>query len=312
MAKVKSIKFYNFVELSESRYISMNVRFYDINGKLILIDFSNPMKMPTSTYCENSEYVVTASSGGCYGVGNYPHQTFHIGNKNLDVSIPHIGHGWIPATPHATSNEFLKIEFKFPQYISKIEILHSYSNDYAIDTMDYDVEFNDGIIKAYHFKSNGKFSPIDISLMASFSWDQNVMDSQFAELQFDKSKQIYDSNIGLIKTLDTNNFRNIPIDKFEKLKILYTKPINTYANCLISFDNEKTWKTFNNSNWLEISDISSENIILNCMSIEMVNKLDKNKLISGGFTGDLDFKIAIKTNSEDVTPSISKIHIEYR
>ena len=312
MAKVKSIKFYNFVELSESRYISMNVRFYDINGKLILIDFSNPMKTPTSTYCENSEYIVTASSGGCYGIGNYPHQTFHIGNKNLDVNIPHIGHGWIPATPHATSNEFLKIEFKFPQYISKIEILRSYTTYAAIDTVDYDVEFNDGIIKAYHFKSNGKFSPIDISLMASFSWDQNVMDSQFAELQFDKSKQIYDSNIGLIKTLDTNNFRNIPINAIKKLKVLYTKPDNTLLSCLISFDKSQTWKTFDGNNWITISDIAPENIILNGMEVSELNSLNKNKLIQGGFTGDLDFKVAMKTNNANRTPSIVKIYVEYK
>ena len=43
MAKVKSIKFYNFVELNGSSCTTMNVRFYDINGKLILIDFSNPI-----------------------------------------------------------------------------------------------------------------------------------------------------------------------------------------------------------------------------------------------------------------------------
>ena len=108
------------------------------------------------------------------------------------------------------------------------------------------------------------------------------------------------------------NFRNISKDSVEKLKVLYSKPENTLLSCIVSFDQGQTWKTFNNSNWLEVSDTSPENIILNCMSIEMLNKLDKNKLIAGCFTGDLDFKIAMKTNSEDVTPSISKIYIEYK
>ena len=232
---------------------------------------------------------------------------FHIGNKNLDVNIPHIGYGWIPATP----NEFLKIEFKFPQYISKIEILRSYTTYAAIDTADYDIEFNDEIIKAYHFKSNGKFSPIDISLMASFSWDQNVMDSQFTELQFDKSKQIYDTKIGYTETLDTNNFRNIPINGVEKLKSLCINPLNTHLNCLISFDKKQTWKTFNGTKWIAIADISPENIILNGMEISGLNQLDKDKLIAGGFIGDLDFKIAMKTNDENETPSVTKIYIEY-
>ena len=32
------------------------------------------------------------------------------------------------------------------------------------------------------------------------------------------------------------------------------------------------------------------------MGMNTLNSLDKSKLISGGFVGDLDFKIAIKTN----------------
>ena len=48
------------------------------------------------------------------------------------------------------------------------------------------------------------------------------------------------------------------------------------------------------------------------MDISKVNKLDKNKLIAGGFTGDIDFRIAMKTNDNTVTPSITKIYIEYK
>ena len=310
MAKIKSVKFYNFVELNGGSTTTMNVRFYDINGKLILIDFSNQIKNPTSKYCENSEYVVTSSNS--YSINHYPYQAFHIGNKNLNLNIPRIGFAWVPETQLATSNDFLKIEFKFLQYISKIEILHSYSATAAIDTMDYDIEFNDEIIKTYHFKSNGTFSPINDSTMNGFSWDQNILDSLFTELEFDKSKQIYDSKIGLIETLDTNNFRNVSINIVEKLKVLYNKPVDTHLSCLVSFDKKQSWKVFNGNSWQEISDISNNNIIVNGMDIEKLNSLDKNKLISGGFTGDLDFKVAMKTNDENLTPSISKIYIEYK
>ena len=124
--------------------------------------------------------------------------------------------------------------------------------------------------------------------------------------------KIYDSKIGYIETLETNNFRNISINTFEKLKVLYTKPLNTYVNCLISFDKKQTWKTFNGTTWTTISDISPENIILNCMDIETLNNLTKSNLIQAGFVGDLDFKVAIKTNNEKVTPSVSKIYIVYK
>ena len=310
MTKVKSIKFYNFVELAGSNCVTINVQFYDINGKLILIDFSNPTSS-TSTHSENSEYIITSYSS-YPGSNYYPYQSFHTGNKNLNVNLPQLGRTWVPVSDHATANDFLKIEFKFPQYLSKIEVLNAYSSIQAVDTMDYDIEFNDGAIKTYHFKSNGKFSPISNSTMTSFSWDQNVLDSLFNELKFDKSKQVYDSNVGLIETLDTNNFRNISINAIKKLKVLYTKPDNTLLSCLISFDKSQTWKTFDGNNWITISDISPQNIILNGMEVSELNSLDKNKLISGGFAGDLDFKIAMKTNNTNRTPSIIKVYVEYK
>ena len=123
--------------------------------------------------------------------------------------------------------------------------------------------------------------------------------------------KVYDLNAGLIETLDTNNFKNIPVDKFEKIKVLYTNPAGTYINCLMSFDNKITWKTFNGTDWNTISDTSSNNILLNGMDVSKINKLDKNKLIAGGFTGDIDFRIAMKTNDNTITPSITKIYILY-
>ena len=123
--------------------------------------------------------------------------------------------------------------------------------------------------------------------------------------------KVYDLNTGLIETLDTNNFKNIPVDKFEKIKVLYTNPDGTYINCLLSFDNKTTWKTFNGTSWSTISDTTPNNILLNGMDVSKINKLDKNKLIAGGFTGDIDFRIAMKTNDNTITPSITKIYILY-
>ena len=124
--------------------------------------------------------------------------------------------------------------------------------------------------------------------------------------------KIYDLNAGLVETLDTNNFKNIPVDKFEKIKVLYTNPDETFLNCLISFDNKATWKTFNGTNWTTISNITPNEVLMNGMGMKKVNELDKNKLIAGGFTGNMDFLIAMKTNDNTKTPSITKIYIEYK
>ena len=124
--------------------------------------------------------------------------------------------------------------------------------------------------------------------------------------------KIYDLSAGLVETLDTNNFRNIPVDKFEKINILYTNPTDTLIAGLISFDNKATWKTFDGINWTIISDTTPNNILLSGMSLKAINSLDKAKLISGGFTGNMDFKIALKTNNKTKTPSITKIYIQYK
>ena len=124
--------------------------------------------------------------------------------------------------------------------------------------------------------------------------------------------KIYDLKVGYVETLDTNNFRNISVNSVERLKTLCVNPLNTHLNCLISFDKKQTWQTFDGLNWNTISDISPENIILNGMALKDIDQLDKGKLISGGFTGDLDFKIAMKTNNVNKTPSVTKIYIEYK
>ena len=140
--------------------------------------------------------------------------------------------------------------------------------------------------------------------------DIKSLSNQYEDIPF--ITKIYDLNTGLIETLDTNNFKNIPVDKFEKIKVLYTNPDETFLNCLISFDNKATWKTFNGTNWTTISNITPNEVLMNGMGMKKVNELDKNKLIAGGFTGNMDFLIAMKTNDNTKTPSITKIYIEYK
>ena len=140
--------------------------------------------------------------------------------------------------------------------------------------------------------------------------DVKSLPNQYEDIPF--IIKVYDLNTGLIETLDTNNFRNIPVNKFEKIKVLYTNPDETFLNCLISFDNKATWKTFNGTNWTTISNITPNEVLMNGMGMKKVNELDKNKLIAGGFTGDMDFLIAMKTNDNTKTPSITKIYIEYK
>ena len=173
---------------------------------------------------------------------------------------------------------------------------------------------NDGTLWTTGHNDSGRLGLGDTTSRTTFTEvTTNAGDIKSFPNQYDIPTiiKVYDLNAGLIETLDTNNFKNIPVDKFEKIKVLYTNPAGTYINCLVSFDNKTTWKTFNGTSWNTISDTTPSNILLNGMDISKVNKLDKNKLIAGGFTGDIDFRIAMKTNDNTVTPSITKIYILY-
>ena len=288
------------------------MQFYDLIGKLIVLDFSNPLSTPTETYCETNECIVTAS-GKVYSDLNkaYPHNAFHTANTNNTLGLTQLGWGWCIGYLNPIDNDWIKIEFKVPLEVSDVKILNSYFGpSYGFDTCNYDIEYESGTMKTGHYKSDGLSISINWQVPYA-SRDQKIVDAKFDSIDFEK-KLIYDTKIGYAETLDTNNFRNIPVDKFEKIKVLYTNPNNTFLSCLISFDKKQTWKTFNGTTWNTFSDISPENIILNGIEINSLDQLNKNKLISGGFTGDLDFKIAMKTNDVNKTPSVTKIYIEYK
>ena len=311
MARVKSIKCHNFTLLSRVNYGTFNMQFYDSKGQLIVLDFSNPVQGPTATYCETNECIVTGECKSPYS-GSL-RGAFHTANANNTLRLQPLSEKfWSFGYGGPVNKDWIKIEFKVPLQLFDIKILNSYCGPaYGFDTCDYDIEYSNGTTETGHFKSDG--------LVISIHWevayenrDQKIVDAKFKSIDFNKAILIYDTKIGYIETLDTNNFRNISINSIEKLKALYIKPPGTLISCLISFDKKQTWKSFNGVNWVDIIDSSPENIILNCMDIEQLNKLDRNKLISGGFTGDLDFKIAIKTNDVNKTSSITKIYLEYK
>lgn len=314
MAKVKSVKFYNFTKITNNKCVNIFVKFYDIRGKLVILDFSNPISHKVGTSCEIPECTVTTN----YYYGETAHEaytSFHTGNYNKTIGLNRIGYAWIIDDTKVSSTIFLKIEFKIPQYFSDIQILHSAYRSgatHGFNTCDYDIECENGITETKHYISDGSICPYDSGIVTRNQYDQKTYDSLFDSIEFSKSRQIYDSEIGSVETLDVNNFRNVQINSIGNLKVLYNKPVDTHLSCLISFDKKQSWKVFNGNSWQEISDTSNNNIIVNGMDIEKLNSLDKNKLITGGFVGDLDFKVAMKTNDENLTPSISKIYIQYR
>ena len=308
ISAIKSIKCYNFEQLPGANYMIFNMKFYDSENNLIVMDIP-PSKLTTcsKTLCENTNYKITASEATYSGT---PNAAFHTGNYNNIIGLNYTSY---PTWGFNNTDDWIKIEFKTPTKMSDIKISHAiFGPAYGFYACHYDIEYDNGIIKTRRYESNGSFSPISWEDCFKGKYEQSVMDAQFDSINLSNYERIYDTKIGYVETLDTNNFRNIPVNTVERLKSLCVKLSDTYLNCLISFDKKQTWKTFNGTDWNTISDISPENIILNGMEVKNLDKLDKNKLVTGGFTGDLDFKIAMKTNDTNKTPSVTKIYIEYR
>ena len=309
MKKLKSIKFYNFIIIENN--VSLNVNFFDEYGKLIVMDFSNYLSSTTTTKCETDKYLITASSS--YDTANHNLlQAFHTANVNNTLNINNIGYTWIQyPLGQPSSDQFIKFEFKQPTVISNIHIIHSYCSDGGFDTCDVDIEYDDGSIITTKFVSSGKLNKYSSGESQSRSYNQKDFDAQFAFLDgYDKYVKNFTDDIGLVETDNNNCFRNIN-STIKTLKCLYTKPTDTEIKFLISFDKKSTWKAYDGSSWNVISDTSESNILLNGSDIEMINNLDNVTLKTGGFIGDMDFKIVLHTNDKFKTPGISKIYVEY-
>ena len=306
MKKLKSIKFYNFTIIAT--YISLNVRFFDEYGKLIVMDLSNYLSSTTTKKCENDKYLITASSS--YDARNHNLlQAFHTANVNNTLNINKIGHAWIT---YPSGKDYIKFEFKQPIIVSNIFVIHSFDSDGGFDTCDVDIEYDDSSIITTNFVSSGKLNKYSPSQSTSRNYDQEDFDSQFAFLDgYDKYIKNFTDEIGLVETDNNNCFRNIN-SNIKTLKCLYTKPTNTEIKFLISFDKKSTGKMYEGSNWNVGSDTSESNILLNGSDIEAINNLDNATLKAGGFIGDMDFKIALHTNDKFKTPAISKIYVEYK
>ena len=316
MAKVKSIKFYNFTVLPSVQHGCIHINFYGTNKNLIPLDFSKPLSTPTTTHCETSEYIVTSDSSNPTAPTHnehYNYNSFHTGNFDKTIGLSKIGGTWLPPGLIYNSSNWLKIEFKFPQNFSSIKVCGTLINYTYTKSFSYDVEYKDSYIETHNFEFDYDAPiPIDVDTFIAQTYDQDFMNSYLRDIDFEKSANVYDTKIGYIETLDTNNFRNISINSIETLKVLYKKPLSTILNCIVSFDKKQTWKTFDGSNWNIVSDTSESNIIINCMDVGVLNTLNKSQLIAGGFTGDLDFKIVMKTNDVNKTPSVTKIYIKYK
>ena len=306
MKKVKKIKFYDFTNLNGAGHGGVNVYFYDMYGKLMMIDMSNS-SINNTTYCETDKYIVTANGSYSYS-GHWCRDAFHTGNTYKDGYLQAIGKLWLPPGYLHTNEDFLTFEFKTPIFLSDIKILHTFHSNCGFNTCKYEITYEDDTTYSDEFISDGKFNIYNSTAVNNYSYDQEKYDSQFKSINFNAVRVEFTASIGLIETDDTNCFKNIN-GKIKRLKCLYSKPKNTYIKFLISFDKRNSWKNFDGMNFVDENDISVNNIFKNGIDIDNF-ELISDKLINEKFSGDIDFRIILKTDNEFVSPSITRIYLE--
>ena len=84
---------------------------------------------------------------------------------------------------------------------------------------------------------------------------------------------------------------------------IFTK-VTTNTNNIKSFPNQYEYIPFTIK-------VYNKNACL-IETMEKINNFAKEALVQAGFTGNIDFKITLKTNDDTKTPSITKIYIEYK
>ena len=305
--KIKSIKFHDFEPIVGGKHTSLNVRFYDIDGNLIVINTSDCVVSDNGQKFENLNYIFTSTAVHQDYNFHGSKCAFNTGNFNINYKAD--GRTMVFNSFIANNNDFCKIEFKNLIELKKMTVCNSFHNSCGFNKCNYLVEYEDGETKDFIFNSNGKLIQYDPSIVNNRTFNQTIVDNQFFDAILYYEDKKFDTNIAVITTNDTNCFRNVS-KNIKNIKCSYTKPKDTYIKFIISFDKRNSWKVFD-GNWNIISDISENNIFNNGIDIEILNMLTKQNLIDGGFNGDIDFKIIMKTDNNLVSPSIRSIIIKY-
>ena len=249
-------------------YSEVRILFYDKDGNLF--ESGNVISNNTS-YGETENFKVTFSSIS-YGPAYYPIYAV------LTTSYKGIGENadYRYFSNAEGSNGLFTIEFKTIQPISKIKICTNLSpsarKGFFLDI--YDIYGNKESYSGY--------------------------DSSTTIHAYDLQVDVYNVNeVGTTETTISSNIREIQTAK--SLNVDYDMPDDTEIRMALSNDDRNTYKIFDGSNWIVIS---NNDIASSGMLPSFVNSLTENDLQPFLNGKNLDAYCTLKTNNQYVTPII--------
>lgn len=255
--------------------------FYDENNDLIeagnLITNGN-------TRVETDNFLVT-----CYSYNPASNVQLYNAIRTDDKNVATTAFG--PYVSGVLSiNDFLKIEFKTPKTISRIECCpkmrdarQDYSSAHVLDVI---VTSSVNIEKSFH---------IEVTAGNTFNEIKEIIDPFIHDI----------SEIGTIESTINTNISNI--QTINGLSVKYDMPVNTNIKIALSNDGRNTYKIFDGSDWINIS---KSDVLNNGMLPSVLSNISANDLQTFLPTGStLDAYCVLSTSNKYLSPILYDISL---
>lgn len=255
--------------------------FYDENNDLIeagnLITNGN-------TSVETDNFLVT-----CYSY--FPDSNVQLYNaiRTDDKNVATLAFGPY-VSDILSANDFLKIEFKTPKTISRIECCPKmrdarpdYSSAHALDVI---ITSETNIEKNFH---------IEVTVGNVFNEIEEIIDPFIHDI----------NEIGTIESTINTNINNI--QTINSLSIKYDMPTDTNIKIALNNDGRNTYKIFDSGNWINIdkNDVSNNGMPPSVLS--SISASDLQAFLPVGST--LDAYCVLSTNNKYLSPVLYDISL---
>ena len=220
---------------SSTSYLGIGgVRFYDRNGNLI----ESGDVISKGIQASETENIKVSVNANGYSSAYYPINL-------IDTSLAQADKYFLTKTKSNVSIEFTFK--KIIESISKIEYVPYPANNGKVNDFTIDVYDESGTITQTY----------TVSTSTTRKEVKNIVTNELINYYTIGSYQS-------VVTTDETSIKNI--NRIVRIEVVHDEPENTTIRYLVSTDDRTTWKVYKGGQWIEIDDLSDENIINNGMN----------------------------------------------
>ena len=249
------------------------IRFYDRDGILI----ESGVEISKGLQAGETENIKVSVNANAYSSAYYPINL-------IDTSLSQTDKYFLTKTKNNVSIEFTFK--KIVESISKIEYVAFPVNNGKVNDFTIDVYDESGVVTQTYSASTSTTL-------------KEVEDITTYELI---SYYITDSYQSVVTT-DETSVKNI--NRIVKIEVIHDEPENTTIRYLVSTDDRTTWKVYKGGQWIEIDDLSDENVITNGMNKDELESIKEDFQINLNF----DIRAVMVTDDIEKVPILKQIRV---